>query len=78
VVVDLITTPFTRRRRRAGSALRRQRARQNGGLLALLLPAHTALWLMQSSWLWRGSALVLTVLVWPMLTVMAFDRRPTR
>ena len=45
---------------------------------AVLLPAHTALWLLQPSWAWRWSALALTVLLWPVLTVLLFDRRPTR
>jgi Flp pilus assembly protein TadB len=60
------------------TALGRARSRENGGLLAVILAVHVVLWLLTSSWWLRGSALVLTVLAWPVLTVMLFDRRPTR
>ena len=78
VTAPLASVTAVMRRRRVGSALLRQRGRQNGALLAVLLPAHTALWLLQPSWAWRWSALALTVLLWPVLTVLLFDRRPTR
>jgi Flp pilus assembly protein TadB len=65
-------------RRDVDSALGRRRRRENGLLAAGLLGAHAVLWLMQPSWAWRASALVLTVFVWPVLVVLAFDRRPTR
>jgi hypothetical protein len=60
------------------TALGRARGRENGVLLATLLALHAVLWLLTGSWLLRVSALVLTVLAWPVLTVMFFDRRPTR
>jgi hypothetical protein len=44
-------------------------------LLAVLLCAHALLWLFEPSWWWRGSALVATAAVWPLLTVLLFDRR---
>ena len=66
------------RRRRSPSALRRQRQRQNGVLLAALVVLHAVLWFVSSSWWVRGSAVVLTVLAWPVLTVLAFDRRAAR
>lgn len=46
-------------------------------MLAVLLTGHLVLWLLQPSWLWRISALVLTVLAWPVLVVVLFDRRST-
>lgn len=77
-LLSRVTSPLRRDRRRSVSLLARQRARQNGALLALLVPLHGALWIVESSWAWRGSALLLSVLVWPVLTVMLFDRRPAR
>jgi hypothetical protein len=47
-------------------------------LLAVLLCLHAVLWLLQPSWWWRGGALVATALLWPLLVVLAFDRRPSR
>jgi hypothetical protein len=64
-----------RRRRTPDSLLLRRRRRENGVVLAVLVTGHLVLWLLQPSWLWRISALVLTVLAWPVLTVMLFDRR---
>jgi hypothetical protein len=60
------------------TALGRARGRENGLLLAVVLPLHVILWLVTTSWWLRGSALVLTALAWPLLTVIFFDRRPTR
>ena len=75
----VITAPLGRvwRRpvRRHPTVLGRRRARENGSLLAVLLAAHTVLWLVQPSWWVRGSALILTVLFWPVLIVLLFDRR---
>jgi Flp pilus assembly protein TadB len=65
-------------RRDVDSALGRRRRRENGLLAAGLLSAHAILWLLQPSWGWRISAIVLTAFVWPVLVVLAFDRRPTR
>ena len=73
-VIDAV--PF-RHTRNQQTALRRHRERQNGVLLAVLLSAHTVLWLLEPSWWLRGSAAVLTVLVWPVLVVLLFDRRPS-
>jgi len=65
-------------RRPASSALGRQRARQNALLLAVLVPANAVYWLLQPSWPWRIGALVATVIAWPLLVVLLFDRRPSR
>jgi Flp pilus assembly protein TadB len=64
--------------RRDSSALGRQRARQNGALLTGLLAVHLVLWIYQDSWWVRGGAVVLTLLAWPLLIVLIFDRRTTR
>lgn len=65
---------------RAGSApdspLRRHHKRQNGILLAILIPANVVVWLLQPEWGWRVGALVLSVFAWPLLIVVLFDRRP--
>ncbi len=59
------------------SALARQRRRENGLLLAGLVPLNVAVWLLTPSWWWRGSAVGLSLLAWPLLTVLFFDRRPS-
>ena len=66
--------PFRRAQTRR-TALGTHRARQDGILLAVLLSAHTVLWLLEPSWWLRGGAIVLTVLAWPVLVVLLFDRR---
>ncbi len=66
------TTPRTGR----DSALARHRARQNGLLAAVVVAVNAVLWLLSPSWLVRGGAAVLTLLVWPVLLVVLFDRRP--
>jgi hypothetical protein len=63
--------------RRRETALGRQRSRQNGVLAAAVLAGHTVLWLLASSWWVRGGAVLLTVLAWPLLLVVLFDRRPS-
>jgi Flp pilus assembly protein TadB len=63
-----------RPRRRPDSALRRQRKRQNGGLAAALLALNGVLWLFEPSWLLRWSVVVGSVLAWPLLVVVIFDR----
>jgi hypothetical protein len=55
--------------------LLRRKRRQDGVVLAVLVTGHVVLWLLQPSWMWRISALVLTVAAWPVLTVVLFDRR---
>ena len=60
------------------TALGRQRARQNGVLLAALVAGNAVYWLLQPSWPWRLGALVATALVWPLLVVVLFDRRSSR
>ena len=75
-----LSSPFiavraARRRRRTDSLLARQRRRENRVLLGLLFCVHVALWLFTDSWLWRGSALVLTAMAWPVLVTVLFDRR---
>ena len=75
-VVGAVRRPWLalRPRRRPESALRRARQRQNGGLAAALLALNGVLWLFEPSWLLRGSAVVLSVLAWPLLVVVIFDR----
>ena len=63
---------------RRSSALGRQRVRQNATLLAVLVPVHAVYWLLQPAWPWRVGALFATALVWPVLVVVLFDRRPSR
>jgi Flp pilus assembly protein TadB len=65
-------------RRAPSSALGRHRGRQNGLLLAVLLPLNAVYWLVQPAWSWRAGALVATALAWPVLVVVFFDRRPSR
>jgi Flp pilus assembly protein TadB len=67
-----------RSRRTPSSALGRHRARQNGLLLAVLVPVHVVYWLLQPSWAWRLGALAATALAWPLLVVVLFDRRSSR
>jgi len=65
-------------RRAPSSALGRHRGRQNGLLLAILLPLNVVYWLVQPAWSWRAGALFATALAWPVLVVVLFDRRPSR
>ncbi len=60
------------------TALGRHRARQNGALLAVLVPVNAVVWLLQPSWPWRLGTLAATALAWPLLVVVLFDRRPSR
>ena len=69
-----LTTAGPRSARRSRLAARRQR--QDGALLAALVAGHVALWLFTDSWAWRLGALVLSVLAWPVLVTVLFDRRP--
>jgi hypothetical protein len=81
-VLAVVTGPGAslRRRRRGArdSRLAAARRRQDGALLAVLLAGHVALWLATGSWWVRGAALLLTVLAWPVLLTVLFDRRPSR
>jgi len=61
--------------RRPDSVLARRRGRQNGALAAVLVAGNGVLWLLQPGWGWRVGALVSTVFLWPLLTVLVFDRR---
>jgi hypothetical protein len=61
-------------RRRPDSALRRVRARQDGALAAALFAGNGVLWLFEPSWLVRGGAVAASVLAWPVLLVLVFDR----
>jgi Flp pilus assembly protein TadB len=70
------TGPRTGRRSGRPSALAARRHRQDGALLAALVAGHVALWLFTDSWAWRLGALVLSVLAWPVLVTVLFDRRP--
>jgi hypothetical protein len=70
--------PAPPRRPQTSTALGRQRARQNGVLLAALVAGNAVYWLLQPSWPWRLGALAATALVWPLLVVVLFDRRPSR
>jgi hypothetical protein len=58
--------------------LGRQRARQNGLLLAILVPLNAVYWLLQPSWPWRIGGLLASAIAWPLLVVLLFDRRSSR
>ncbi len=73
-----VTPPPPRQPEKRTSAIGRHRARQNGALLAALVPAHAVYWLLQPSWAWRLGALAATVLLWPLIVVVLFDRRASR
>jgi hypothetical protein len=62
------------RRRRPASALRRMRARQDGALVTAILAGNGLLWLVEPSWVLRGAAATVSVLAWPLLIVLVFDR----
>jgi hypothetical protein len=64
-----------RARTTTSTALGRRRARENGLLLAVLVPLNAVYWLLEPSWVWRLGALVATAIVWPLLVVVVFDRR---
>lgn len=72
-----LTAPF-RTAAEPGSALARQRRRQNGVLAAALVALNAVLWLLEPSWAWRAATVVGSVVAWPLLAVLAFDRRATR
>jgi hypothetical protein len=61
-------------RRRPDSALRRARSRQDGALAAALFALNGVLWLFEPSWLVRGGVAAISVLAWPLLVVLVFDR----
>jgi hypothetical protein len=65
------------RRGRADSLLARRRRRQNLALLAALLVLNTLLWVVVPDWGLRAAAAALSLLAWPILTVLVFDRRPS-
>ncbi|WP_088288926.1 MULTISPECIES: hypothetical protein [unclassified Kineosporia] len=73
----LVTAPFSRRDE-PKSALQRQRRRQNGVLAAALVALNAVLWLLEPSWVWRSATVVGSLLAWPVLAVLAFDRRASR
>ena len=70
--------PAQAERRPPSSALGRQRRRQNGLLLAVLVPLNAVYWLVQPAWPWRLGALVASAIAWPLLVVVLFDRRASR
>lgn len=76
-VADVVSAPL-RGRAEPGSALQRQRRRENGVLAAALVALNAVLWLLEPSWGWRAATVVGSVVAWPVLAVLAFDRRPTR
>ena len=69
--------PPARRRPRADSVLRRRRRRQDLALLAVLLLLNALLWTQVPDWKWRAAAAVLSLLLWPLLVILVFDRRPS-
>lgn len=64
-------------RGRGDSLLARRRRRQDLALLAALLVLNTLLWVVVADWGLRVAAAVLSLLAWPILTVLVFDRRPS-
>jgi hypothetical protein len=72
----VIRWPVTRLRRRSKptSLLRRHRRRQDGSLAAGLFALNGVLWLFEPSWLIRGGGLVMSVMAWPLLIIIIFDR----
>jgi hypothetical protein len=66
---------LTRARTPTSTALGRRRARENALLLAVLVPMNAVYWLIEPSWPWRLGALVASVIAWPLLVVLVFDRR---
>ena len=70
--------PQKRAGQKRTSAIGRHRSRQNGALLAVLVPVNVFYWLLQPSWPWRIGALAATALTWPLLVVVLFDRRASR
>ncbi len=73
-----VTPPAPRPAQKRTSAIGRHRARQNGALLAVLVPVHAVHWLVQPSWAWRLGAIAATLVLWPLLVVVLFDRRASR
>jgi hypothetical protein len=63
-----------RPRRKPDSVLGRRRRRQDGSLAAGLFALNGLLWLFEPSWLIRGCGLVMSVLIWPLLIIVIFDR----
>ena len=78
----VLMSPLTRfrasRKAAVDSALARRRNKENGTLLAVLLGVNALVWLVEPSWGWRASAIVLSLMAWPVLAVLLFDRRPSR
>ncbi len=68
-------TALTGRRRRPDSILAQRRRRQDLGLVAVLLLLHVLLWTQVPDWGLRATAAILTLLLWPVLVTVAFDRR---
>jgi hypothetical protein len=66
-----------RRRPRADSILRARRRRQDVALLAVLLVLNALLWTQVPAWSLRATAAVLSLLAWPVLVILVFDRRPS-
>lgn len=64
-------------RGRGDSVLARRRRRQDLALLAALLVLNTLLWVVVADWGLRAAAAALSLLAWPILTVLVFDRRPS-
>ena len=57
--------------------LRRRRHRQDLVLLAVLLLLNALLWTQVPDWKLRAVAAVLSLLLWPLLVILVFDRRPS-
>ena len=77
--LELIGRPVARfraaRTASTRSVLRRRRTQENITLVAVLLGVNVLVWLVEASWGWRVSALVLSLMAWPVLAVLIFDRR---
>ena len=78
-----VTAPFgrlvgavrPRRRRRPDSVLAPRRRRQNLGLVAVLLALNVLLWTQVRDPGLRAGAVILSVIAWPVLVTVVFDRR---
>ena len=60
------------------SPLTRRRRLQNASLLTALLLLNALFWVIEDRWALRWVAIGVCAISWPLLTVMLFNRRPSR